>query len=185
MNSGKLISWYLGIVQPSEEVIENINSNNHTILVKDKKLKENFKSYTDVSLIPSKYKSGKSYYNTHELIKNKIIPDSVDKSNILLKDKKLANKLQHVFTTDISPGIAEPERLKGLPKALFIMCEIDALKDQGLIYSERLRNAGVPVDVHFYENCFHGCVGMINERSGFQVAREMKDNLVYFIKQNI
>ncbi len=40
--------------------------------------------------------------------------------------------LEKAFSPEISWGLAEPERLKNLPKALFVICEIDPFKDEGI-----------------------------------------------------
>ena len=167
------------------DVRDIILNNSHTLLIKDQKLKQKLKSYTDVSLIPSEYKSGKSYYDTYEITKDEMIPEKIDESSIIFQNETLANLLNNLFKPEVSPGLAEPEKLKGLPKALFINCEIDPIKDQGLIYSQRLKNAGVSVDVHFYENCYHGCVSVVSQRSGLNVSRLMMKNLINYINIHI
>ena len=47
------------------------------------------------------------------------------------------------------------------------------------------RLIGVDVNVAFYENAFHGIVGLFDENKGYKVAREMLNDLVIFIKNNI
>ena len=85
---------------------------------------------------------------------------------------------------DVSPGLADSDKLVGLPKAYFIVCEMDPIKDDGLLYSERLKRAGVQVEVNYYEG-YHGIVAEIDEISGYQVARAMLDDLIKYIKANI
>jgi len=53
----------------------------------------------------------------------------------------------------VSPLHAPSHR--GLPPALIQLAELDVLHDEGLIYAERLREAGVPVDVLKYEGQVH------------------------------
>jgi acetyl esterase len=48
------------------------------------------------------------------------------------------------------------EDLSGLPPAFVSTCEFDPLRDEGLIYAQRLLQAGVTTEVHHYPGTFHG-----------------------------
>lgn len=54
----------------------------------------------------------------------------------------------------LSPGL-RPD-LKGLPPALILTAGFDPIRDDGLAYAERLREAGVPVELLHYAGQFHG-----------------------------
>ena len=53
-----------------------------------------------------------------------------------------------------SPLLAEDHR--SLPPATIITAEIDPLKDDGKLYAEKLKNAGVAVNYHCYQGMIHG-----------------------------
>lgn len=50
--------------------------------------------------------------------------------------------------------------LSGLPPAFVYVCEFDPLRDEGMIYAQRLVQAGVTTEFHLYPGTFHGSVGL-------------------------
>jgi len=42
----------------------------------------------------------------------------------------------------MSPGLADTSELKGQPDAYFIVSEYDIIKDETIIFAERLKKAG-------------------------------------------
>ncbi|GAA1660320.1 alpha/beta hydrolase [Fodinicola feengrottensis] len=55
---------------------------------------------------------------------------------------------------------ARAKDLSGLPPAYVSVCEFDPLRDEGMIYAQRLVQAGVATELHLYPGTFHGS-GMI------------------------
>jgi len=56
----------------------------------------------------------------------------------------------------VSPVYASPGDLEGLPPAIFILAGKDSLHDEGLLYHNMLKDAGVETACHEYPDARHG-----------------------------
>jgi acetyl esterase/lipase len=61
---------------------------------------------------------------------------------------------------DNSPIFAPEETFKKAPPAWIGVAELDILRDEGLAYGEKLRQAGVPVETKVYEGAPHPIMAM-------------------------
>ena len=181
--------WYLGICESDEkylDIFDGIKKLDHFGLIEDEILLKKYKSYLDPNKIPDQYKKDKTYYTEHESIKNTIYPNSkLDENNVFLKNTYINTQVKKLFHREISPLLADDKYLIGLPKAYFIILEWDELKDEGLLYAERLKENNVDVSVRFYEKGFHGMATMFFKNLHFNEARIMQNDLISFISQNI
>jgi acetyl esterase len=69
--------------------------------------------------------------------------------------------------------------LVGLPPAIVVIDEYDPLRDEGLAYVDRLRQAGVNVTLHYYEDMLHAFFQFVNvfERGDEAVEQVGRDVL--------
>ena len=181
LSFGKMVKWYLGVMDDDIEHLVDYNQL-YTLLPPErvKKMDE----YLDIKLIAGKYvsKVEKEYYQNyttkHEVSSNEQVKAVLNK---VKNDDKLKAQLLKVFTPEVSPAIAEPESIKGLPRAYFVIAEWDTLKDEGLIYAERLARAGVDVTVKYYPGAFHGVINFHQLTKTKMISKD----LISFIKENI
>ncbi|KAG5980917.1 hypothetical protein E4U55_003474 [Claviceps digitariae] len=60
------------------------------------------------------------------------------------------------FDLRLSPGNASVEDVRGLPPTTFGVAGLDAFRDEALLYSELLAEAGVPTDTYVFPGLPHG-----------------------------
>jgi acetyl esterase/lipase len=176
----KLSLFHMGLKRVNKIQEEFLIKNLHTLLIQDKDLRKEYENRLRIDLIPEIYRINKNYYNNSESLNNFIYPTD-EEYNIEDCDKDFRNLVKNLFNYNISPGLLDDESLKDQPTTLVLVCEHDTRKDEGLIYAERLKNAGNSVDVQFYENGFHGI--FMSENS--LVSKKMRLDLIDFIKKKL
>merc|ERR1712062_226521 len=128
----------------------------------------------------------KSYYtdNNLSILKSKH-RESYEKfsNNNLLNDKEFFNKLKSLYDPLVSPGLMKDEDIKKLPKTYNLICEMDALKDENLIFAQRLVNNRVKTEVAFYESCFHGMSHIVDNT--YEQPLKALDDLVQYLRVNL
>ncbi|XP_059900653.1 neutral cholesterol ester hydrolase 1-like [Gadus macrocephalus] len=85
-----------------------------------------------------------------------------------------------------APLLAERGVLARTPRWAYVMtCEFDVLRDDGLMYARRLRDAGVEVTGDHYEDGFHGCMVFAYPPVSSSVGRRSMDNYIRWLDQNL
>jgi arylacetamide deacetylase-like 3/4 len=185
----KIVSWYIGFYENYPgylELLESLENHQHLLLLEDKQLLDKYKSYLDPKKIPDQFKLGKSYYKSYESIEHLVYPKlDAKKMNIIFRDSSINKQARKLFNQDASPLFADKKHLIGLPKAYFIIFEWDELKDEGILYAERLKEAMVDVKIAYYEKAFHGMAALTHKIFGFELARKIRTELIDFIKLNV
>lgn len=90
--------------------------------------------------------------------------------------------------TDVraAPLLAEPAALGRTPSKAYVMtCEFDVLRDDGLMYAQRLRDAGVDVTSEHLEDGFHGCMVFAYLPVRSAVGRRSMENYIRWLDQNL
>ncbi|MBN3322046.1 AAAD deacetylase, partial [Atractosteus spatula] len=84
-----------------------------------------------------------------------------------------------------SPLLAADAQLRALPRAYILTCEYDVLRDDGIMYATRLRDAGVQVRHEHYKGGFHGAMMFSVWPTDFKIAHRMLNNYIRWLDENL
>ncbi|XP_067670437.1 arylacetamide deacetylase-like isoform X2 [Haliotis asinina] len=122
---------YLGINTPT--MTKAFTTDNHT----SRKLKQSiYASYVDSKLLPTKYQGS-------------------DNTRFDYGDDEISNQIEKVILNPyFAPLMARD--LSGVAPAFVVTAEFDVLRDDGLMYAQRMKDAGVDVVVYNSPGSIHG-----------------------------
>ncbi|CAF0938449.1 unnamed protein product [Adineta steineri] len=149
----------------NEKIDPSIYSNNHLSVAQ----KKHYRKYVDWSLIPSKYRT---------VYKNPITDDQEG-------DPQLIEKAKKVLDPEVSPLLVDDQKLAKLMPTYILSVGHDRLRDCAFIYEGRLKRVHVPVVHDHYEHTFHGSIGFLNGPFALDIAHEMINGVVKYIKENL
>uniref|UniRef100_A0A8C6TSG0 Neutral cholesterol ester hydrolase 1 n=1 Tax=Neogobius melanostomus TaxID=47308 RepID=A0A8C6TSG0_9GOBI len=115
-----------------------------------------------------------------------LVPAAVRKHYTALPPGGAAAKADPVFLdVRAAPLLADASVLSRTPPAYIMTCEFDVLRDDGLMYARRLREAGVAVTSDHYDDGFHGCMVFANLPMWSQVGRRSMRRYIQWLDQNL
>ncbi|XP_054338819.1 arylacetamide deacetylase [Pongo pygmaeus] len=94
---------------------------------------------------------------------------------------ELAKKYPGFLDVRAAPLLADDNKLHGLPLTYVITCQYDLLRDDGLMYVTRLRNAGVQVTHNHVEDGFHGAFSYL----GLKISHRLINQYIEWLKENL
>ena len=151
------LSAYVG-----QKFDKTLFQNNHT----NAQQKDQYRRLVDRSLIPPEFR-GKKRANAPEYRDGD--PDLVERANVLLQ-------------RNISPLLVEDNELAWLPLTYMLTVGHDRLRDEGLIYVERLRKCDVPVVHHHYKDTFHASITSLYGMTKLDIAQKMVADITEFLR---
>ena len=157
---GLVLQLYL-----NKSISDDISTNNHTSVIQ----KQTYRRWIDWSMIPDRYRQ----------IYKEPSNDHVDGNPTLIENCKQA------LHSDVSPLLVDDDQLSSLPPTYILTVGHDRLRDQGFIYSERLKRNGVNIVHRHYENTFHGSLTFLDGPFELEIAHEMLDDIVHYLKENL
>ncbi|XP_046573125.1 arylacetamide deacetylase-like [Haliotis rubra] len=111
-------------------------TNNHT----SRKLKQSiYASYVDSKLVPTKYRGDSSEQT----------------QNLDYGDEEISNQIEKFILNPYFAPLMAPD-LSGVAPAFVVTAEFDVLRDDGLMYAQRMKDTGVDVVVYNSPGSIHG-----------------------------
>ncbi|XP_058044316.1 arylacetamide deacetylase [Ahaetulla prasina] len=101
------------------------------------------------------------------------------------RNSKIGHKYPGFLDPRIAPLLVEDIKLRGLPLTYVITCQYDVLRDDGIIYVSRLREAGVQVAHEHVDNAFHGVVTFITGPFASNIGRTMANKYIEWLNKNL
>ncbi|XP_071797977.1 neutral cholesterol ester hydrolase 1-like [Asterias amurensis] len=98
-------------------------------------------------------------------------------------DDTVWEQLQELILDQRASPLLRPD-MKGLPPTFLATCEFDPIRDHGVFYALRLREAGVPVRWEHYDGGFHGVLGPTWPLV-FEVGEKIFQDLIVFFKEHL
>ncbi|XP_057595994.1 arylacetamide deacetylase-like isoform X2 [Hippopotamus amphibius kiboko] len=94
---------------------------------------------------------------------------------------ELAKKYPGFLDVRAAPLLAGDNKLRNLPLTYVMTCQYDVLRDDGIMYVTRLRNAGVRVTHDHIADGFHGALSY----HGFKVGYRMENLYMSWLSENL
>ena len=124
-----------------------------------------YATYVDHNLVASEFRNDKTYKSPSDNSGNA-------ETWAAMKDVILDPYFAPLMADDLS----------GLPNAYIITAQYDVLRDDGIMYGERLKKAGVKVSHHNYDRCIHTVFGSYQQ---YDISKTCMDDAVAYIKRNL
>ncbi|XP_077204774.1 arylacetamide deacetylase [Paroedura picta] len=84
-----------------------------------------------------------------------------------------------------APLLVDETKLRGLPLTYMVTCQHDVLRDDGIMYVSRLREAGIPVVHEHVEDAVHGALTFLTGPFSFSVGQRMANNYIKWLNENL
>ncbi|XP_032081581.1 arylacetamide deacetylase-like [Thamnophis elegans] len=120
---------------------------------------------------------------------SKWLPERFKKGHIYTdpshRNSKTGHKYPDLLDPRSGPLLVEDIKLQGLPLTYIMTCQYDVLRDDGIMYVSRLREAGVEVTHEHVDNAFHGVVTFITGAFAQNIGHRMANNYIEWLNKNL
>ncbi|KAL8187889.1 UNVERIFIED_CONTAM: hypothetical protein K2H54_057471 [Gekko kuhli] len=117
------------------------------------------------------------------------LPEEFKKGHIYTSpshgSSKVGQKYPGLLDPRAAPLLVDDTKLQGLPLTYVVTCQHDVLRDDGIMYVLRLREAGVPVVHNHVEDAVHGALTFITSPFDLSVGQRMANNYIEWLNENL
>uniref|UniRef100_A0A6B2F6M7 Alpha/beta hydrolase fold-3 domain-containing protein n=1 Tax=Bothriechis nubestris TaxID=1766655 RepID=A0A6B2F6M7_9SAUR len=117
------------------------------------------------------------------------LPERFKKGHIYTDPSHRISKIGHKYPGLVDPKVApllvDEIKLRGLPLTYVITCQYDILRDDGIIYVFRLREAGVQVIHEHVDNAVHGALTFLTGPFTLNIGHRMANNYIEWLNKNL
>ncbi|KFQ28082.1 Arylacetamide deacetylase [Mesitornis unicolor] len=118
-----------------------------------------------------------------------LLPEEMKKDHVytgpVYSSPALAQKYPGFLDPRAAPLLASDARLHGLPLTYVLTCEHDVLRDDGVMYVQRLRAAGIPVVHHHAKDAFHGAMMFVSGLTELAVGHQLANGYMAWLNENL
>ncbi|NXS61086.1 AAAD deacetylase, partial [Brachypteracias leptosomus] len=118
-----------------------------------------------------------------------LLPEEMKKGHVYTSPvpggSELAQKYPGFLDPRAAPLLASDARLRPLPPTYVLTCEYDVLRDDGAMYAQRLRAAGVPVTHDHAKDAFHGAMMFVSSPLELAVGHRLLNRLIEWLDENL
>uniref|UniRef100_A0A8D0B7A8 Arylacetamide deacetylase n=1 Tax=Salvator merianae TaxID=96440 RepID=A0A8D0B7A8_SALMN len=117
------------------------------------------------------------------------LPDRFKKGHVYASpahgSPEFAQKYPGFLDPRAAPMLVDDTKLHGLPLTYVITCQHDVLRDDGIMYASRLREAGVPVIHDHADDTVHGALLFITSPFILSMGQRMANNYIEWLSKNL
>uniref|UniRef100_A0A672MAY9 Arylacetamide deacetylase-like 4 n=1 Tax=Sinocyclocheilus grahami TaxID=75366 RepID=A0A672MAY9_SINGR len=159
---GRAVFYFLQYLNGNTSVSQQILEGKHVPV----ELKRRYKKWLDPDNLSPQFRKGAR--------SPQVIPSH---------DGHVYHIIKQGLDPEISPLLAEDDVLHLAPPTFVLTCEFDVLRDDGILFCKRLKDAGVEVTWEHLSDGFHGIISFFNQGwLTFQSSRKGMDSIVRYVR---
>ncbi|NXG78840.1 AAAD deacetylase, partial [Baryphthengus martii] len=118
-----------------------------------------------------------------------LLPEEMKKDHVYTSptfgSSELVQKYPGFLDPRAAPLLVSDAQLRRLPLTYILTCEHDVLRDDGVMYAERLRAAGVPVTHDHAKDAFHGAMMFVLSPTDLAVGHRLLNRYIEWLNENL
>ncbi|NXU51193.1 AAAD deacetylase, partial [Turnix velox] len=118
-----------------------------------------------------------------------LLPEEMKKNHVYTKptygSPKLAKKYTGFLDTRAAPLLASDAVLRRLPLTYILTCQYDVLRDDGVMYAQRLKALDVPITHDHAKDAFHGAMMFTSSPFSLAIGHRLTNRYLQWLDDNL